>query len=213
MSNHKISNYKMSNHKISNYKMSNDKMSNHKMSNHMNNIRKEQHQSLAYANIDSNENFPSLVNTEINIDTSSNNQNYKHLIDIEKDASNIDYYNNKFNPENKFLKGWTIFNKKTNKIISNNITYNNKYNNYNSSDISVNDIYKIYDKLADNWNAFRDEVNYLYGDRSPYINYKEELNRIIEEENNIYEEIYNYHNTQSSDDDDDYDNDDFYYHK
>ena len=182
------------------------------MKTNIKNIKKynKQHIKISSSpNIDSNENFPCLVNNQIHINTSSKNQNYKYLIDVENDILNTDYSNNKFNIENQHKKGWTVFDKKTKKIISNNI----KYNNYSSSDISVNDIYKIYDKLSNNWNAFRDEVNYLYGDRSPYINYKEELNKIVVEENNIYEEMYNYHNSQSSDDDDDYDNDDFYYYK
>lgn len=173
------------------------------------NKNKQQSKTPLYPNIDSNENFPSLVNNQIHINTSSKNQNYKHLIDIENDISNTDYSNNKFNTEKEFKKGWTVFDRKTKKIISN----NTKYNTFSSSDISVNDIYKIYDKLSNNWNAFRDEVNYLYGDRSPYINYKKELNKIVQEENNIYEEMYNYHNSQLSDEDDDYDNDDFYYYK
>ena len=173
------------------------------------NNNKQQFKTQLHPNIDSNENFPSLVNNQIHINTSSKNQNYKHLIDIENDISNTDYSNNKFNTEKEFKKGWTVFDRKTKKIISN----NTKYNTFSSSDISINDIYKIYDKLSNNWNAFRDEVNYLYGDRSPYINYKKELNKIVQEENNIYEEMYNYHNSQLSDEDDDYDNDDFYYYK
>ena len=182
------------------------------MKTHTHNIKKYNKQQTkipVYPNIDSNENFPSLVNNQINVNTSLKNQNYKYLIDVENNNLNTDYSNNKFNIENQYKKGWTVFDKKTKRIISN----NTKYNNYSSSDISVNDIYKIYNRLSNNWNAFRDEINYLYGDRSPYINYKEELNKIVEEENNIYEEMYNYHNSQSSDDDDDYDNDDFYYYK
>lgn len=173
------------------------------------NNNKQQSKTPLHSNIDLNKNFPSLVNNQIDINTSSKNQNYKHLIDIENDISNTDYSNNKFNTEKEFKKGWTVFDRKTKKIISN----NTNYNTFSSSDISVNDIYKIYDKLSNNWNAFRDEVNYLYGDRSPYINYKKELNKIVQEENNIYEEMYNYHNSQLSDEDDDYDNDDFYYYK
>ena len=174
-----------------------------------NNNNKQTSKSPLHPNIDSNENFPSLINNQIHIDTSSKTPSYKYLIDIENDISNTDYSGNKFNTEKKFKKGWTVFDRKTRKIISN----NTKYNDCNSSDISVNNIYEVYDKLSKNWNSFRDEVNYLYGDRSPYINYKEELNKIVEEENNIYQEMYNYHNLQSSDDDDDYDNDDFYYYK
>ena len=187
------------------------------MRNRFSNIKKySKSQAPVYSKIDLNENFPSLVNNKIHINSNINNiklvskfQNYEHLINAEKNILDTDHSNNKLNIEKEFKKGWTVFDKKTKKIISNNI----KDNIHITSDISVNDIYRVYNKLSDNWNKFRDEINYLYGDRSPYINYKEEINKIIEEENNIYDEMYNYHNSQISDDDYDYDNDDFYYHK
>lgn len=83
-----------------------------------------------------------------------------------------------------------------------------------SNSISRKDIYSCYNKLSSHWNNYRDEINSLLGDRSPYINYKNEIENLIFEENQILEELYGNANYCSSDDEhNDYENDDFYYFK
>ena len=66
------------------------------------------------------------------------------------------------------------------------------------------DIYKFYEKLSIRWNNYRDEKNYLWGDTSPYINYKHDIEKIVNEENMILEEIYNTSTNYSSSSDDDF---------
>ena len=62
--------------------------------------------------------------------------------------------------------------------------------------------------MINNWNNYRDEVNEILGDRSPYCDYKEILNKMIEEDNHIMEELYKRKHNICSDYDSDYNSDD-----
>jgi hypothetical protein len=44
--------------------------------------------------------------------------------------------------------------------------------------------------MISRWNDYRDEMNSILGDMSPYANYKETIQKMVEEDNYILEEIY-----------------------
>jgi hypothetical protein len=57
--------------------------------------------------------------------------------------------------------------------------------------------------MIHNWNSYRDEINNILGDTSPYCNYKETIQKMIDEDN-YYSELYrissnNIHNDNDSD--------------
>ena len=52
------------------------------------------------------------------------------------------------------------------------------------------------------WNIYRDDVNNILGDLSPYINYRETIQKMVEEDNYILEEIYKHSNNNSHNDND-----------
>ena len=92
--------------------------------------------------------------------------------------------------------GWCIMKKEKNKItIEKESPIINKRYLMNVDNIKE---FKIKENnMINNWNKFRDEENSLYGDLSLYINYKEELKRLIEEEEKIMEEITKRENNDS----------------
>jgi hypothetical protein len=51
--------------------------------------------------------------------------------------------------------------------------------------------------MISRWNNYRDEMNAILGDLSPYTNYKETIQKMVEEDNYILEEIYK-HSTVNS---------------
>ena len=58
--------------------------------------------------------------------------------------------------------------------------------------------------MINNWNNYRDELNDLLGDISPYINYKEIIQKMIDEDNYILEKMYSRKNISLSDNDSEY---------
>ena len=58
--------------------------------------------------------------------------------------------------------------------------------------------------MINNWNNYRDELNDLLGDISPYINYKEIIQKMIDEDNYILEKMNSRKNISLSDNDSDY---------
>lgn len=98
---------------------------------------------------------------------------------------------------NNLLKnGWTLLKSENNKTIITN---------------PVNDKKDLYEKkryneklksMIDNWNNFRDTENELMGDRSRFINYKQELDDMIKEEEMLIEVMNDYMNRLNSDDSD-----------
>tara|TARA_B100001173_G_C15975359_1_gene541947 strand:+ start:1020 stop:1412 length:393 start_codon:yes stop_codon:yes gene_type:complete len=113
---------------------------------------------------------------------------------------------NDFNKEtnsNEKLKGWVYFNKNE---------LNKKYKKENDNECkkprkkkeeTTKEILDFYKKLSNRWNNYRDEINDLVGDVSPFINYKNDIKKMVEEENMILEEIYNETTNYSSSSDDD----------
>lgn len=163
--------------------------------------------------LSNNEIFPSLViNNKYKLENNSLSNNIT-ITDFNKlklqilndNIENSLYESTSYTKQNK--NGWLILNKenidkyKEKKEIEKNL----------QDSISINDIYSCYNKLCINWNNYRDEINNLLGDRSPYFNYKNEIESLIFEENQILEEMYRNTNYCSSDDEhNDYENDDFY---
>ena len=57
-------------------------------------------------------------------------------------------------------------------------------------------------KMIENWNNYRDSINELLGDNSPYINYKKEIEDMVNEELEIQAKIDAFNNGEEYDDDD-----------
>ena len=62
---------------------------------------------------------------------------------------------------------------------------------------------KIFNRMIDNWENFRNTDIELRGDLSEYIDNDNEINKIVEEENYIAQKIYEYNNRVSDDSDSD----------
>jgi len=56
--------------------------------------------------------------------------------------------------------------------------------------------------MINRWNIYRDDVNNFLGDLSPYINYRETIQKMVEEDNYILEEIHKHSNNNSHNDND-----------
>ena len=63
---------------------------------------------------------------------------------------------------------------------------------------------KYLNTLIHNWDTFRNTENEMCGDLSPYINYKKEITKMVEEDRYIEETVNNYYNLQKNDDSDYY---------
>ena len=87
---------------------------------------------------------------------------------------------------------WTIINKKTKEIKVSKSTILLK------ELIEEKNLKKKLDRMIENWNNFRDEINELLGDTSPYYNYKEEIQKMVDEDNMINELIYDNENNYDS---------------
>lgn len=87
---------------------------------------------------------------------------------------------------------WTIINKKTKEIKVSESTILLK------ELIEKKNFKKKLNKMIENWNNFRDEINELLGDTSPYYNYKKELQEMIDEDNMINELMYDNENNNDS---------------
>ena len=59
-------------------------------------------------------------------------------------------------------------------------------------------------KMIDNWNNFRDTENELRGDTSLYINYKNEIEDMLKEDEYIAEQLYDLNQKSEFSDDADY---------
>ena len=87
---------------------------------------------------------------------------------------------------------WTIINKKTKEIKISQSTILLK-------ESIEKKLFKInLKKMINGWNIYRDEINELLGDISPYYNYKEEIQRMIDEDNYINELINDNENNNDS---------------
>lgn len=91
--------------------------------------------------------------------------------------------------------GWCIIKKVNNKVI---IEKGKDLQNYYLT--NNNNSKRGMDNMINNWNKFRDEQNDLYGDLSLYNNYEEEIQRLVEEEEKILEEMVRRENNDSDSD-------------
>ena len=95
--------------------------------------------------------------------------------------------------------GWTILTRnKTTKIITILRPHNEKFL---KEKIKKKQIILILNKMIANWNNFRDKDIELNGDLSLYFNYKSELEKLINEDNNIEEMFDGDNNSIYSDND------------
>ena len=152
-------------------------------------------------------NFPNLSQTVTT--TTTEKKNYKILCDqICNDQDN------KHTNENDNIKNtkWTILSNIPNKL---NVIKNldASTNDIDEKEyISPNKIYKCYNEMCTRWNKYRDEINNLYGDTSPYYDYQIVIKEMIDENNIIYNELYENNNNYSSDEEaSEYEYNDFYY--
>lgn len=105
-------------------------------------------------------------------------------------------------------KGWIILSKNSDnaKILEQNKERQTLRGN-DSKQYTIKDWENCVLEMSNRWDNFRDEQNMLLGDRSPYINYKQELQDMVDEENSIQEEMYKIRNNISNDDSDYYSDD------
>ena len=102
-----------------------------------------------------------------------------------------------------YLKaGYTLIkrNPVTNKI---SITYSKNYE-AKKKEYEQKKYITIMNAMINNWNNYRDELNELLGDMSPFINYKEIIQKMIDEDNYILEKINSRKNTYTSDNESEY---------
>ena len=134
---------------------------------------------------DTNE-FPELFTKKTDSD-STNTLDFKGVVNkIQPVTPNLNI--------DKPIPGWTVINTKTKTIV----TYDkfgkkvDRSNSVTNSHIetSVPDIYKAFEIMSKRWCSYYDSMNDLLGDRSPYINYKTEIEKLVEEDNELYRKMY-----------------------
>lgn len=103
-----------------------------------------------------------------------------YLSATKKDIEKID------NSDNQYKPGWTYYSKVTKKCV-----YKSTIKPVVECKLNSYDINEIYKNLSCHWNNYRDCINDLLGDISPYYNYKLQLKNIELEEKMIEDAIYN----------------------
>ena len=127
--------------------------------------------------------------------TFSNPKSYANITKQEKINKNIE---KEFKKDIK-KNGWYFLNK--NNILLNQVN-NNKKLSTNKMETSYEKNYiNCINKLSNNWNNFRNKDIELVGDRSEYINYEEEINKIADEDEEIQKLLQEYNETLSEDSD------------
>tara|TARA_B100000965_G_scaffold403139_1_gene430589 strand:+ start:3526 stop:3972 length:447 start_codon:yes stop_codon:yes gene_type:complete len=127
--------------------------------------------------------------------TFSNPKSYANIAKQEKINKNIE---KEFKKDIK-KNGWYFLNK--NNILLNQVN-NNKKLSTNQRETSYKENYiNCINKLSNNWNNFRNKDIELVGDRSEYINYEEEINKIADEDEEIQKLLQEYNETLSEDSD------------
>ena len=119
--------------------------------------------------------------------------------DIVKKSNDL----NKETNSSEKLKGWVYFNKNELKKKYKKENDNESKKPKKKKEKTSKEILEFYKKLSNRWNNYRDEINELVGDMSPFINYENDIEKIVEEENMILEEIYNETTNYSSSSEDD----------
>ena len=145
--------------------------------------------------------FPKLTITDISSNTASNSIDYTSIINNTSSVYNTS--------TEDVYPGWTLINKKTKEITTYDIrgrkvdlsckTLNKTLGT--RDDDCVEQIYNCYQVLSDNWCEYYDTQNELLGDRSPFINYKDEIDKLAREDEEIFSNLYQDLNNYSSSDD------------
>ena len=154
--------------------------------------------------------FPILGNSNENksdLQESKYNKDFVNAI-----TNNIQHVQNVQNFEfNKDIKcGWTVINKYDKSIKTYNckgILVDTNVLKTDINNLNKYNLHNLYVSMSKRWCNYYDEINYLIGDRSPYINYKNDILKIISEENDIMNKIYGEDYNSSSDDEKDYNDD------
>ena len=137
--------------------------------------------------------FPDLI-TNVN-QTTDTKLDYKNVVNK---VTNQTYLTKTVYP------GWSTINRKTKQITS-----YDKYGNIidrniktlQDQTISTKQIYSVYNKMSNRWCEYYDSINQLLGDRSPYINYQDEIDKMVNEDNEMFTKMYeNFDDSLSSDD-------------
>jgi hypothetical protein len=78
------------------------------------------------------------------------------------------------------------------------ITYSHTYES-KKKELEQQHYNKTITSMINNWNNYRDELNDLLGDISPYYDYKAKLQKMIDEDNYILEELHKQKHKQYQD--------------
>jgi len=78
------------------------------------------------------------------------------------------------------------------------ITYSHNYES-KKKELEQQHYNKTITSMINNWNNYRDELNDLLGDISPFYDYKATLQKMIDEDNYILEELHKQKHKQNQD--------------
>jgi hypothetical protein len=123
----------------------------------------------------------SYASTTLNVCKSNNNINIEKLKTVDSYLKN-GYSLIKRNPTTKKVE----------------ITYSINYE-LKKKELEQQNYNKALASMINNWNNYRDDLNNLLGDISPYYNYRETLQKMIDEDNYILEELHKQKQKQNND--------------
>ena len=115
-------------------------------------------------------------------------------------SKHIKHTNKLLTKENYLKNGYSLIarNKMTKKI---EIAYSYNYNSLNKA-LEQKKYKQGIEAMINRWNNYRDEVNNILGDLSPYTNYKETIQKMVDEDNYILEEMHKHSNISGYNDHD-----------
>lgn len=115
-------------------------------------------------------------------------------------SKNIKHTNKLLTKENYLKNGYSLIarNQMTKKI---EIAHSYNYNSLNKA-LEQKKYKQGIEAMINRWNNYRDEVNNILGDLSPYTNYKETIQKMVDEDNYILEEMHKHSNISGYNDHD-----------
>lgn len=115
-------------------------------------------------------------------------------------SKHIKHTNKLLTKENYLKNGYSLIarNQMTKKI---EIDYSYNYNSVNKA-LEQKKYKQGIEAMINRWNNYRDEVNNILGDLSPYTNYKETIQKMVDEDNYILEEMHKHSNNSGYNDHD-----------
>ena len=146
--------------------------------------------------------FPELINKNLTLNEGiSIEKELNEGQKVEKSYAEITYEkeNEEFlDKQDEIKEGWSIIEKNTdsNVVILDSMKIKKDRENLKQIEQMKknNQYFNLRNKMINNWNEFRDNENELLGDRSPYYNYKEEIEQLIIEDLEIERAIEEYNN-------------------